>query len=616
MGKHKHSKDKLYILQSEYRRDALIKKQLKAKSVTYLPFNYCCLSLKPFSDPYCDEDGRLYDKKSVLEEMSRAEEKDKKKCTVDIKNLIKANFYKHNNQYICPITRKYFNQHTKIILNKKTGNVYSSEIYKLFQNKNEMFDPISHDSMNKSDFIVLQDPLNKRNDIFELNKNFVQKKKKKTQSIQENGAIMNILQEVNSGKVKSQKVQNEETQSKEALIEGTQSKNFKGKQSEGEGKQTYTRSRTHHKDETKNEMQLGKKGKYFYSSHTDNNNSEEESSENEIKIKCVNYSDNKLAQSVTSTISDVTYKNSFIYLSESQVYDLIYDQVKTNKKNSYVRLITDIGMINVELYAPLYPKLCHNFLFLCEYKYYNRTHIFKKDKKDVIVYFGSSKNNYHSAMSGFYWRKKLKKKKLRKKINDENVIHSFKELIMNINSDDDSDRAIKYVKHQESRHTEAISCYGNIYFFKYYNQKYSNMFYICLSEEYVTSDVCFGRVVGGNETLGKLKNLDPTISGNVQYTLNEAIIYTNPFKDAVKEMKEKIKKKEEKNDAKENTESFIDDVNFVENKNDSVGKYIKWTDFKKSNQSTNNELNKTKEHVLQKEMFSKSKQSKMDFSCW
>lgn len=40
MGKHKHSKDKLYILQSEYRRDALIKKQIKSRNSTYLPFNY------------------------------------------------------------------------------------------------------------------------------------------------------------------------------------------------------------------------------------------------------------------------------------------------------------------------------------------------------------------------------------------------------------------------------------------------------------------------------------------------------------------------------------------------------------------------------------------------
>lgn len=171
---------------------------------------------------------------------------------------------------------------------------------------------------------------------------------------------------------------------------------------------------------------------------------------------------------------------------------MIYTNVIKNKKNSYVRLITDVGMINIELYAYKCPKLCHNFLFLCEYKYYNKTDIFKRDKNVDIVFLGALKNNIHSAASGFYWRKKLKKYKLRKKIDDEKIVNKLKEEI-NVNSDNDSDIGIKYLRYNDNRHVAETNSYGNIYMFKYYNQKYSNMFYISLSEDYTTNNPCIGK---------------------------------------------------------------------------------------------------------------------------
>ncbi|VTZ68526.1 peptidyl-prolyl cis-trans isomerase, putative [Plasmodium chabaudi chabaudi] len=588
MGKHKHSKDKLYILQSEYRRDALIKKQIKSRNSTYLPFNYCCISLRPFTDPYCDEDGRLYDKKSVLEEMEKSIRNKNSKPEIDIKNLIKVNFYKHDNEYICPITRKYFNKHTKIILNKKTGNTFSSEIFKLFPNKNEMFDPITHDSMNMLDLIVLQDPLNNKHNMNELHNQFVQKEKEKTQHIQENGAIMSILQEVKNKQMENNKLDANKNNDKD--------------------------KHSRFKDDYKNEKR--EKNKYLYSTNKDNENSyieDDSNSENEIKIKCENYSDNKLAQSVTSTIYNATYKNTFVYLPEAQVHDMIYTNVIKNKKNSYIRLITDVGMINIELYAYKCPKLCHNFLFLCEYKYYNKTDIFKRDKDIDIVYLGARKNNIHSAASGFYWRKKLKKYKLRKKIDNEKIINKLKEEI-NVNSDNDSDIGIKYLRYNDNRHTAETNSYGNIYMFKYYNQKYSNMFYISLSEDYTTNNPCIGKVVGGNDTLEKLKNLDTTSMNDEHYTLNETIIYTNPFKEVIKEMKEDSKKKNIPEPPKEKPKTFIDDDIFVENKNDDIGKYIKWQNFKNNNKNANSDESKL--NILKKENASKPKQAKMDFSCW
>lgn len=120
-------------------------------------------------------------------------------------------------------------------------------------------------------------------------------------------------------------------------------------------------------------------------------------------------------------------------------------------------------------------------------------------------------------------------------------------------------------------------------------------------------------------------SIHPTPSpSQTQHTLNDVIIYTNPFKDVVKEMKANMRKKEEEKRGQENnTESYIDDGKYVQNKNDSIGKYINWNDFKKSataatnTANTNEEFSKPKLNPLKKETHSKSKQnSRMDFSKW
>lgn len=82
-------------------------------------------------------------------------------------------------------------------------------------------------------------------------------------------------------------------------------------------------------------------------------------------------------------------------------------------------------------------------------------------------------------------------------------------------------------------------------------------------------------------------------------------------------MKEDSKKKKIPEPAKEKAKTFIDDDTFVENKNDDIGKYIKWQNFKNNNKNTNcDESNQSKLNILKKENVSKPKQTKMDFSCW
>lgn len=602
MGKHKHSKDKLYVLQSELRGSNVKKTVTKSDWQSRIPFNCCCISQRPFTEPYCDENGNLYDKNSVLSKMASERASGKKEYSLDINKLIKVHFCKNGDEFICPVTRKNFNQFSKIVINKKTGNVYSSSaIMELWKHNKEMYDPLTHEPMSKSDLIILHNSARFPNERKEEGKDGNKKERKVKEVkvsnendslcssyIRDSGAIQNVLQEL---------VKQKEEKKKEEL-----------------------------------------KAREIGSIQNDKNVIEEES-DNELKIKCRNQSNNALAQSVTSTVCDRVYTNESLYLSERETYDLIYKEVHNSKRNCYVTLVTNLGVINLELYASIYPKLCHNFLFLCEYKYFDQTEIFKLEEQ--VAYFGSQRKNYHAAASGFYWRSKIKKKRLRHRIKttkkckdileedyptnkkeklekeekeSQLEILKYKATLNNVKSDDDSDIDIKYIKYNDNRNMESDEPFGNLYMFRYYNGKYANMFYICLTNDYTDDNICIGRAVGGYDTLKKLRNIScsETDEDSTSYQVTETIIYTDPFKDAIKMMKEKLKREEEienqknmKQDSKEKEVEPIKvptDEELVENKDDAIGKYINWDELENEQEKNSEGISRVKRVDLIKKL--------------
>ena len=56
------------------------------------------------------------------------------------------------------------------------------------------------------------------------------------------------------------------------------------------------------------------------------------------------------------------------------------------KKKGYVRLVTNLGHLNVELYCDQVPKTCDNFMSLCKKGYYNNTK-FHRSIKHFMVNF-------------------------------------------------------------------------------------------------------------------------------------------------------------------------------------------------------------------------------------
>ncbi|CAG8524599.1 1281_t:CDS:10 [Diversispora eburnea] len=126
--------DKMYITHSEWSGQfggmqfGGIQKRTERDVFKRLPFDYCSLSLQPFEHPVCAPDGIIFDLKNIYPFLKKHGTNPVTGEKLEPKSLIKLNFHKNSNdEYHCPATYRVFNDHTHIVAIKTTGNVYSYE---------------------------------------------------------------------------------------------------------------------------------------------------------------------------------------------------------------------------------------------------------------------------------------------------------------------------------------------------------------------------------------------------------------------------------------------------------------------------------------------------------
>ncbi len=167
MPKHKHTKDKLYYTQEEMRLK-YFKNKKKENTYYFLPFNYCCISLRPLNtckNICCDRQGNLYNKFYLLEYVTKYHKNPiTGKNHLSLKDIISLNIAQDKNgNFICPVTLKVLNNSLKIIAIPETGNVFSNTAYQeLNVSMNNYKDLINDKPFEKKNVIVLNDPLHKR----------------------------------------------------------------------------------------------------------------------------------------------------------------------------------------------------------------------------------------------------------------------------------------------------------------------------------------------------------------------------------------------------------------------------------------------------------------------
>ena len=164
--------DKLYITHSEWSstdafstsRGANASKPANSgHTFRRLPFNYCSVSLQPFTDPVCTSTGTIFDLTHILTWLSKHPDTNPVDGTpLKRSELITLHFLKNEDgEYVDPVTYKVFTDNTHIVALENTGNVFSWDTVERLNIKAKNWrDLVSDEEFTRKDIITLQDPQN------------------------------------------------------------------------------------------------------------------------------------------------------------------------------------------------------------------------------------------------------------------------------------------------------------------------------------------------------------------------------------------------------------------------------------------------------------------------
>ncbi|CAB4062159.1 PPIL2 [Lepeophtheirus salmonis] len=329
MGKKQHQSDKLYLTATEWANffgGKKVKRELTADEKDYrrLPLDHCSLSLQPFTNPYSDMDGHIFDLASIVPFLKKYKLNPITGKRLEAKDLLKLHFTKNSDgHYHCPVLYKVFNNHSYVAAIKTTGNVFSYEAIEELNIKTKNWkDLISDEPFSRSDVIIIQDP--KNFEKFNLANYYHIKHKVKVDD--------DDL--VRAKKDPKARIKNINAETRDALQEL---------------EDTYVEPIRDIKKEPKAD-----------------------------KVNSAYYSTGKVAASFTSTAMERETVSEPAILEDDIVR---YSRIK---KNGYVRLITNLGNINLELNCTHIPKACENFIKLCQKGYYNQTKFHRSIKHFMI----------------------------------------------------------------------------------------------------------------------------------------------------------------------------------------------------------------------------------------
>ncbi|KAI8942991.1 hypothetical protein NX059_001029 [Plenodomus lindquistii] len=128
-----------------------------------LPFNYCAVSLQPFTDPVCTAAGTVFDLTHILTWLSKHADTNPVDGTpLKRADLIALHWAKNEDgEYVDPVTYKVFTDNTHIVALRTSGNVFAWDTVERLNIKAKNWtDLVSDEAFSRSDIITLQDPQN------------------------------------------------------------------------------------------------------------------------------------------------------------------------------------------------------------------------------------------------------------------------------------------------------------------------------------------------------------------------------------------------------------------------------------------------------------------------
>ena len=254
--------------------------------------------------------------------------------------------------------------------------------------------------------------------------------------------------------------------------------------------------------------------------------------------RLAHYSTGAMASSFTST--------SMVPETRQKAAAIDKDVVRYSKIKSkaYVRLQTNLGDLNLELYCDQVPKTCENFVVLCKRGYYDNT-TFHRLIKNFMVQGGDPTGTGHGGDS--MWSKPFE---------DEfksNLVHQGRGIVSMANSGKDSNKSQFFITFRTCRHLD-------------------------------NKHTVFGKVVGGMDTLTSIERIETDSKDKPKNALK--VLKTTVFLDPYEELDKEEELKQSANDQTPAKVAAAPTAKVTETKpkvyRAGVGKYIQSSATKRS----------------------------------
>ncbi|KAJ9604332.1 cyclophilin peptidyl-prolyl cis-trans isomerase Cyp8 [Cladophialophora chaetospira] len=352
--------DKLYITHSEWASSdaysASAGSGVRADtsghaSFKRLPFNFCALSLQPFTTPVCTAEGIIFDHENILRWLLKHDTNPATGKPLKQHELIKLNFAKNDaDEYVDPVTFKVFTDNTHIVAvhHGDSANAFAYDTIERLNIKPKMWrDLVSDEEFTRKDIITLQDPQN----IESRNlSSFKYLKDGEDSGIPKEEASINAA---SLGRAADLKVMKAKEAVAKARAERANALTQKDKASSQQSSLVSKNSAS--------ALQGGKPVPYNATRHTTG----------------------LAAASFTSTGMTVHTSNALATMTDEE-YILKPKRVKIK---GYARLQTTLGSLTLELYPEYAPKAVWNFVSLIKKGYYDGT-VFHRNIRNFMLQGG------------------------------------------------------------------------------------------------------------------------------------------------------------------------------------------------------------------------------------
>ncbi|KAJ5489105.1 Peptidyl-prolyl cis-trans isomerase-like 2 [Penicillium diatomitis] len=338
--------DKLYITHSEWASEDAFSASAGAgvararqggsyASFKRLPFNFCSLSLQPFTHPVCTQSGTIFDLTNILPWIKKHGTNPVDGSPLKSSDLIKLSIAKNEDgEYVDPVTYKVLTDNTHIVALRNTGNVFAWDTVERLNIKGKMWrDLVTDQEFTRKDIITLQDPQN------------LQSRDLSSFKYLEEGHTDIPGQTQSSGTVNA-----------DAL--GSSAKILKAKEA-------VAKARVERAQQQAGSI-ASKTGSKSGALGSTMQKSAGVQSEKPTPYNAARFTTGKAAASFTSTGLTPHTSAELALLSEEE-YMLKRGRVKAK---GYARIDTTAGHLNVELYPEYAPKAVWNFIQLAKKGYY------------------------------------------------------------------------------------------------------------------------------------------------------------------------------------------------------------------------------------------------------